>query len=127
MVTELTPAKDRSQLRTFPEVLSDWATKSPDRRAYLFLGDGEREESSLTFAELRDAVHAVASRLSSVAAPGERVLLFYPSGLDFIVAFLGCLCAGLVAVPVSVPNRKRGLEVVAGVAADSGAKCILSV
>jgi acyl-CoA synthetase (AMP-forming)/AMP-acid ligase II/alkylation response protein AidB-like acyl-CoA dehydrogenase/acyl carrier protein len=127
MVTELTPAKDRSQLRTFPEVLSDWATKSPDRRAYLFLSDGEREESSLTFAQLRTAVHALAQRLSSIAAPGERVLLFYPSGLDFIVAFLGCLCAGVVAVPVSVPNRKRGLEIVAGVAGDSGAKCILSV
>ncbi|HKO94498.1 MAG TPA: fatty acyl-AMP ligase, partial [Polyangiaceae bacterium] len=91
------------------------------------MSDGEREESSLSFAQLRDAAHAVAHRLSSVVAPGDRVLLFYPSGLDFIVAFLGCLCAGVVAVPVSVPNRKRGLEIVAGVASDSGAKCILSV
>jgi len=127
MVTELTPAMDRSRLPTFPEVLGDWAVRTPDRRAYLFLSDGEREESSLTFAELRDAAFRVANRLSAVVAPGDRVLLFYPSGLDFVVAFLGCLCAGVVAVPVSVPNRKRGLEIVAGIAADSEATCILSV
>jgi acyl-CoA synthetase (AMP-forming)/AMP-acid ligase II/alkylation response protein AidB-like acyl-CoA dehydrogenase/acyl carrier protein len=128
MVTALTPAAmDRERLPTFPEVLSDWATKAPRRRAYLYLRDGEAEEASLNFAELRSATLAVAKQLSEVVKPGDRVLLFYPSGLDFIVAFLACLCAGVVAVPVSVPSRKRGLEVVAGIAADSGARCILSV
>jgi acyl-CoA synthetase (AMP-forming)/AMP-acid ligase II/alkylation response protein AidB-like acyl-CoA dehydrogenase/acyl carrier protein len=93
----------------------------------VFLNDGEREEIALTFAELQTAVLVAAQRLSEYARPGDRVLLFYPSGLDFIVAFLGCLCSGVVAVPVSVPNRKRGLEIVAAIAADSGATCILSV
>lgn len=128
MVAPLTTAAQaRGRLRTFPEVLGDWATKAPDRRAYLYLGDGEREEASLTFAQLHAAVSASVQQLATVAKPGDRVLLFYPSGLDFIVAFLACLCSGVIAVPVSVPNRKRGLESVAGVAADSGATCVLSV
>jgi acyl-CoA synthetase (AMP-forming)/AMP-acid ligase II/alkylation response protein AidB-like acyl-CoA dehydrogenase/acyl carrier protein len=128
MVTALTlAAMNPGRLPTFPEILGDWATRTPDRRAYVYLGDGEREESALSFAELHVAAMAVANRLTSFAQPGDRVLLFYPSGLDFIVAFLGCLCAGVVAVPVSVPNRKRGLEIVAGVARDSGAVAILSV
>ncbi len=128
MVAALTAAAtDRGRLRTFPEVLGDWATKAPHRRAYVYLSDGEREEASLTFAELHVAVTAAAQRLTAYARPGDRVLLFYPSGLDFIVAFLACLCSGVVAVPVSVPNRKRGLEIVAGITVDSGAICILSV
>lgn len=128
MVTALTLAtKERNQLGTFPEVLAVWAREAPLRRAYTYLSDGEREEASLTFAELRSAALTVARHLGEIVKPGDRVLLFYPSGLDFIVAFLGCLCAGAVAVPVSVPNRKRGLEIVAGIAADSGATCLLSV
>ena len=35
---------------------------------------------------------------------GERVLLAYPPGLDFFVAFLGCLKAGAIAVPVYPPD-----------------------
>jgi len=127
MVAALTSAAiDRGRLRTFPEVLSDWAAQAPHRRAYLYLGDDEREEASLTFGELRTAAFAIAGRLSSFVQPGDRVLLFYPAGIDFIVAFFGCLCAGVVAVPVSVPNRKRGLEIVAGIGRDSGAAAILS-
>jgi acyl-CoA synthetase (AMP-forming)/AMP-acid ligase II/alkylation response protein AidB-like acyl-CoA dehydrogenase/acyl carrier protein len=128
MVAPLTLAAiPRDQLGTFPEVLSHWATQAPDRRAYLYLGDDDREEASLTFGELQTAAIAMAGRLSACVQPGDRVLLFYPSGLDFVVAFLGCLCAGVVAVPVSVPNRKRGLEILAGIAQDSGATAILSV
>ncbi|MEY2929893.1 MAG: hypothetical protein RL033_642, partial [Pseudomonadota bacterium] len=118
---------DRSHVPTFPEVLDDWATKTPDRRAYLYLSDGEKEDVSLNFVQLRDATREAARRLSLLAQPGDRVILFYPSGLDFIVAFLGCLQAGIIAVPVSVPNRKRGLEIVAAIARDSGARYLLSV
>src|SRR3954471_21739673 len=106
MVKGLTfAAMDRPAPSTFREVLNRWADKCPERRAYVFLRDGEQEEASLTFSELRAAVLSVADQLASIAAPGSRAILFYPSGLDFIVAFLGCLCAGVVAVPVSVPNR----------------------
>ena len=36
-----------------------------------------------------------------------RVLLVYPPSLDFIVAFLACLKAGLIAVPCFPPDPKR--------------------
>jgi acyl-CoA synthetase (AMP-forming)/AMP-acid ligase II/alkylation response protein AidB-like acyl-CoA dehydrogenase/acyl carrier protein len=127
MVEALTPAEmGRNSPPTFSEVLDRWARQCPDRRAYAFLGDGEHEEASLTFGELRSAALAVAEKLAAISAPGDRAILFYPSGLDFIVAFLGCLCAGVVAVPVSVPNRKRGVEIVSRICRDSGARWILS-
>ena len=42
--------------------------------------------------------------LQSHSAGGERVLLLYPTGLEFIAAFFGCLYAGVIAVPVPPPN-----------------------
>lgn len=35
---------------------------------------------------------------------GDRVLLVFPPGLDFVRAFLSCLYAGAIAVPVYPPG-----------------------
>ncbi|MCI0466647.1 MAG: AMP-binding protein, partial [Beijerinckiaceae bacterium] len=81
------------------------AGDSADRPAFVFLGDGENETARLTFGELDRAAKTIAVHLLQKVEPGERALLLYPSGLDFIVAFLGCLYAGVVAVPVNPPSR----------------------
>lgn len=47
---------------------------------------------------------AIGALLQSYGASGERVLLLYPTGLEFIAAFFGCLYAGAIAVPVPPPN-----------------------
>ena len=112
--------------RTLVDVVSHRAESHPHRRAYTFLRDGEDEVASLTYAQLEQATHSAAGRLAECGAPGGRVLLLYPQGLDFIVAFLGCQRAGMVPVPVSVPNRQRRTDVLAAIAADSGAKLLLT-
>lgn len=94
--------------------------------AYRFLGDGEAENTAVTFGELHRRALAVATRLRWSNACGERAILLYPQGIEFIVAFLGCLYAGVVAVPVSVPSRKRGSEVLRKVALDARASWLLS-
>ncbi|MET8560125.1 AMP-binding protein [Streptomyces flaveolus] len=53
-----------------------------------------------TCAELDDAAAAVAAALLAEGAPGDRVLLVQPPGLDFVTSFVGCLYAGCVPVPV---------------------------
>ena len=111
---------------TFADILVSRAETHVDRRAYIFLRDGEDEDATLTFGQLHQRALAVAEKLVSCGKPGDRVVLLYPPGLEFIVGFFGCIYAGLVPVPVSVPNRKRGFEIVRGVALDSGACCILS-
>jgi acyl-CoA synthetase (AMP-forming)/AMP-acid ligase II/alkylation response protein AidB-like acyl-CoA dehydrogenase/acyl carrier protein len=107
-------------------VLDVRASTSPERVAFTFLRDGEVESGSLTFGELHRRALAVAARLASLGARGERAILIYPQGLEFIVAFFGCLYAGVIAVPASLPSRKQGLEILQRVAADSGAMWILS-
>jgi acyl-CoA synthetase (AMP-forming)/AMP-acid ligase II/thioesterase domain-containing protein len=76
------------------------AIDQPDRLAFRFLTDGEPQDATtLTHAALDTRARAIGAWLNSIAAPGERALLLYPSSLEFISAFFGCLYAGFTAVP----------------------------
>ncbi|HEX4959209.1 MAG TPA: amino acid adenylation domain-containing protein, partial [Thermoanaerobaculia bacterium] len=72
--------------------------------AFTFLADGEGEAARLTYEGLDAQARAVATVLRETVRPGERALLLYPPGLDFIAAFFGCLYAGVVAVPAYPPR-----------------------
>jgi acyl-CoA synthetase (AMP-forming)/AMP-acid ligase II len=75
-------------------------------RAYTFLADGETESATLTYAQLDLRACAIAAALTDRgASPGERVILLYPPGLDFITAFFGAIYAGMIAVPCYPPHR----------------------
>lgn len=79
------------------------------RSAFRFLSDGEDSGSALDYAGLDREVARLAAALARVAAPGERIVLLLPPSLDYIVAFLACLHAGLVAVPAYPPGNRRTL------------------
>lgn len=101
------------------------ATELADVSVYTFLAD-THEPETLTFAQLSARVRTIAARLAEQARPGERALLLYPQGLEFICAFLGCLAAGAIAVP-AYPNRKRGKsERLNGIIADCSPVAILT-
>ncbi|WP_437535241.1 thioester reductase domain-containing protein [Sorangium sp. So ce726] len=89
------------------DVLQRWAGERPDALVFRFLVDGESEEVTRTFAQLDREARSIAAALQDLGAPGERVLLLYPPGLDFISAFLGCLYAGAIAVPAYPPDPSR--------------------
>ncbi|HEY0184752.1 MAG TPA: AMP-binding protein, partial [Rhodopila sp.] len=80
-------------------ILRQRARDVPDRLAIRFLVDGETVEETLTYGELDVRVRSCAEFLLQSANPGERALLLLPSGLDYVVSFLACLYAGIVAVP----------------------------
>ena len=68
----------------------------------------------------------VGAWLMSKGLTGERALLLYPAGLEFIVGFFGCLYAGVVAVPVYPPRRNRSMERIQAIADDAEAKVALT-
>jgi len=111
---------------TFPELLDAHAEARPEALVYTWLGEGESPLDELTFAELRRQARSVAAGLAGLARPGQRALIVLPQGLRFLVTFFACLYAGVIPVPVTVPSRKRGLELVSGIARDSGALWLLS-
>jgi len=88
----------------------------PDAVAYTWLRDGDVEEVALTFAELDRGVRAVAAELAARGLGGQRALLMYAPGLPFITAFLGCLYAGVVAVPLSTPRTEHAARTLMGIA-----------
>jgi acyl-CoA synthetase (AMP-forming)/AMP-acid ligase II len=111
------------------EVLQARAGATPDHLAFAFLIDGEEEGPRLTFAGLDRAARAVAVALRDAAGPGDRALLVYEPGLEFIPAFFGCLYAGLHPVPASPPRLDRlvqGWQALTGIAADCQARVVLT-
>src|SRR5712691_3514333 len=100
-----------SDLTVNPSTLVDllrWrALHQPDNQAYAFLLDGETAEDRLTYGELDQQARAIATLLQNSGATGERALLLYPPGLDYITAFFGCLYAGVAAVPAYPPQSTR--------------------
>src|SRR5215213_2371794 len=97
----------RLEPSTLIDVLRSRASERPGVTAFTFLADGEKRELTLSYADLERESRAIAARLQMVAAPGDRVLLVYPPGLEFMPAFFGCLFAGVVAVPVYPPDPTR--------------------
>jgi len=108
------------------ELLRERAAEHGPRLAFRYLADGETEESRLTYEELELRAHAIAAALAPQAAAGERALLFYSGGLEFIAAFWGCLYAGVVAVPVFPARLHRQIPRLLAIAADSEAKFVLT-
>jgi len=98
---------NKAQFCTLLDIGRWRADLHPERYLYTFLNNGEGEASSLTFGELDRKARAIAAALQSETGAGERALLVYPPGLEFISAFLACLYAGVVAVPVYPPNPLR--------------------
>jgi acyl-CoA synthetase (AMP-forming)/AMP-acid ligase II len=111
-----------NQFSTLVELLRYRASTQPERIAYIFLRNGEIEEARLTYGELDQNARAIAAHLQSLEAKGERGLLLYPPGLDFISAFFGCLYAEVVAIPAYPPRRNQNLFRLQAIIADSQAR-----
>lgn len=107
----MTSGDERIQSEMEPLTLVDilhWrALHQPDLRLYTFLVDGETDEAVMTCAELDRRARAIAKVLQDADLVGERALLLYPPGLEYIAGFFGCLYAGVVAVPAYPPEPAR--------------------
>ncbi|MGB4896724.1 MAG: condensation domain-containing protein, partial [Nitrospira sp.] len=114
---------------TLLDVLRWRAEHQPEQPAYVFLRDGISPDTVLTYRQLDARARSIAGDLQSRFAPGDRLLLVYPPGLEFVQAFWGALYAGLVAVPVPPPDAYRakvGVARVQRLAEDAGAAGALS-
>jgi acyl-CoA synthetase (AMP-forming)/AMP-acid ligase II len=85
---------------SFADILAVRAREQPDATAFVFEG-----EERVTYAELDARARTIAAALAD--ARGERVLLVYPPGLEYVAALFGCFYAGAVAVPAYPPDPAR--------------------
>jgi acyl-CoA synthetase (AMP-forming)/AMP-acid ligase II len=94
-------------METLVDLLRERVAGHGDRLAFVYLEDGSVETQRITYAELDERARAVAAWLQETAAAGERALLIYPAGLDFLIGFFGCLYAGLIGIPTPPPEASR--------------------
>lgn len=116
----------QSQGANLVEILRERAAVSPDRTAFRYLKDGHTETAVLSFGGLDLRARSIAARLQSAYRSGSRLLLVFPSGLDHICAFLGCLYAGMIPVPSFALSSGRGLERLRSIMADCRPDGVLS-
>ncbi|WP_437966999.1 amino acid adenylation domain-containing protein [Sorangium sp. So ce260] len=118
--------RDAAEPTTLVALLRRRAEQRPSAHAYTFLLDGETDARSMTYGELDLRARALAAELQPGVRAGDRALLLVPPGLDFIAAFFGCLYAGLMAVPVPLPQRKSGLLRVLAIVRDCRPSVVLT-
>ena len=111
---------------TVVNLLQHRASNHAQKLSYTFLTSGETEEIALSYSNLESQAKTIAAQLQNLNMQGERALLLYPSGLEFIAAFFGCLYAGVVAVPVYPPQGKQPLSRLEAIAKNAQAKIILT-
>ncbi|HFC11943.1 MAG TPA: amino acid adenylation domain-containing protein [Anaerolineae bacterium] len=112
--------------QTLVEMLRQRAEAQGDQRIYTYLRDGETDEKHINYAELDRQARLIAARLQQIGGVGERALLIYPPGLEYVAAFFGCLYAGWIAVPSYPPNATRQDPRLFAIIEDADAKVALT-
>ncbi|MVF12550.1 amino acid adenylation domain-containing protein [Ketobacter sp. MCCC 1A13808] len=116
---------DPATCSSLVELLEKRAAEQPDKVVYTFLPDGDDQGITVTYQELQQRARANACRFAQSAQAGSRALLLFPSGLEFIYAFFGCLYAGIIAVPAYPPRRNQNLGRLKSIIRDSDPAIVL--
>lgn len=136
------------QCNSIVELLSVRAQFFGDRPLYSFLSFEQTDRSALnggpngdcvlepaavyTYADLDARSRSIASWLqncelaASNPIQGQRVLLVFPPGLDYLSAYFGCLYAGAIAVPAYPPRRNRRADRLRAIVRDAGLTMVLA-
>jgi acyl-CoA synthetase (AMP-forming)/AMP-acid ligase II len=110
--------------RTLVELLRHRAAHRPTERVYTFLYGDERH--SLTYKELDAIVRSTAVQILERCAPGDRALMIYPPGLEYIAALYACMYAGVIAVPAYTPRPNRPLSRIEAIIANAKPTVVLT-
>src|SRR5262245_35641313 len=108
------------------QLLRSRAREQPEKTAYTFLHDGEVVDTELDYGRLDLRARAVATALELAGGGGERAILLFPAGLDFVTAFFGCLYAGTVAVPCYPPSGRRPQPRLRSITRDARPRVVLT-
>ncbi|MFF0488557.1 SDR family NAD(P)-dependent oxidoreductase [Nocardia sp. NPDC004068] len=116
---------------TYLDILLERCETHAEEVVYRFLrtGDADGPVDALTYHELGERVRAIASHLQEHGYRGKRALLVYAPGLEFIESFLGCVAAGVVAVPVPLPystDFQRAMRRLGQVVRDADVSVVLT-
>jgi acyl-CoA synthetase (AMP-forming)/AMP-acid ligase II len=121
----MTCSPDHSEFPTILQALQSHVVRQPNEIAYTFL-ESDDTRRTLTWQQLDQRARTIAAELLNHAVPGDRALLIYPPGLEFISGFLGCLYSGVVAVPAPPPRRNRKADRLSAITRDCNPRLLLA-
>lgn len=97
-----------SKFQSISDLLERHANTRPTQTAYVFRDHVNQQDVQLTYSDLRHRVSFAADKLYSRFNVGQRVALFYPTGIDLVISLLGCLQAGITAIPLAPTQNPDG-------------------
>ena len=120
------PTIPNSNYSSMIDLLSHKAMIHPEKVVYTFLSNDNQDETNITYQELHMYAKQLAAYLQHLGLEGQRALLMYPSGIDYVKAFLGCIYANVTPVPVYPPGLSRNMERLKAIMDDSATNIILT-
>ncbi|AUG09131.1 non-ribosomal peptide synthetase [Pseudomonas sp. S09G 359] len=115
--------------RTLVQSLQRRAEQTPDQVALRFLAESAEHSVVLSYRDLDQRARSIAAALQANAALGDRAVLLFPSGPDYVAAFFGCLYAGVIAVPAYPPEstKRHHQERLLSIISDAEPRLLLTI
>lgn len=110
------------------EAIHGHAAAKPQQLALSWINEKGQTKLSLTYQEVIEKINGISGyfALQGGLTQGDVVVLLFPPGLDFILAFLACMQLGLIAVPLKIANSDVRLASILAILYDCQPKCIIS-
>jgi len=116
---------DLSRYATLVDRLRWLSSDRPDVVAVKFIPDGIKLDSELSYTELDQRARQFAAQLQKLNLFEQRIVLMLPTGLDFLIAFFGCLYAGAIAITSYPPRPNRSLARLESIVSDAKPAAII--